>query len=175
MIELKEIFKKFPNKYFVETGTYQGNLIQIILDLGIFEKIFTIEQNSGWYKKATERFQSFPNIKTHLGDSIDILPGVLKKLDEPATIWLDAHECGKGVGYKRKSALLDELDVLKDTDIKNHTIIIDDYTCVKYGYWQSVTEKEVMDKLMLINKKYKITFDTYRKDRPDDILIAEII
>ncbi len=175
MIELKEIFKKYPNRYFVETGTYQGSLIQIISDLGLYEKIFTIEQNTAWYEKATEKFKDFPNIKTYFGDSVIVLPEVLKELDGKATFWLDAHECGKSPTHKRKSALLGELDAFKEHDIKNHTIIIDDFTCVRYGYWKDVSEEEVIDKLMLINPKYKLTYDTYRKDRPDDILVAEII
>ena len=38
----KEILEKYPNKYFVETGTHIGNSVQLALDCG-FEKIITME------------------------------------------------------------------------------------------------------------------------------------
>ena len=40
----KEVLEKYPNKYFIETGTHIGNSVRLALDSGI-EKIITMEIN----------------------------------------------------------------------------------------------------------------------------------
>ena len=52
--------EKYPNKYFVETGTHVGNSVQLALDCG-FEKIITMEINPE--KLNTQRKDSPKKLK----------------------------------------------------------------------------------------------------------------
>lgn len=47
----KDLFSKFPNRYFVETGTYHGNGVRLALNAN-FHEIRTIEIDRDLFNKA---------------------------------------------------------------------------------------------------------------------------
>jgi hypothetical protein len=164
MSATKELFKKFINPVFIETGSNWGVGIQQALDEG-FPVVHSIEILPEFYNYCADKFKENKNVHLYLGDCVKVLPKILENLHEPATFWLDAHEGDS------KSFLLDELNLIKGHKIKTHTILIDDLRCwnMRKHKFNTIILKR---KLLAINPKYKITLEDGHV--PDDILAARI-
>ena len=148
----KEILEKYPNKYFVETGTHVGNSVQLALDCG-FEKIITMEINPEKVEHAK----------------------ALKLLDDRATFWLDAH-WDDGPQGEYLCPLPIELEEIQKTSIKNHTLLIDDRRLfgvdnTTWGY--TIDEDGILESISDINLDYKISYEDGCV--PDDIIVAEVL
>ena len=149
-------------KYFVETGTHLGGSVQFALDLG-YEEIFSCEMMEDRYNHCMEKFQSNDNVSLWLGDSNSCFADIMKNIDKKTCFWLDAHSEGGGV------PTFEELDLIKENKIKNHTIVIDDIPVYFSG-----KEKKLEEKIVSINPDYKI--DYYKSINPIDdyVLVAYI-
>lgn len=174
------------NKIFIETGTFMGGGVYRALDAG-FEKIHSIEISYNFFKHCYDIFSGYENVTIHLGDSVEILPQILEKINEPVTFFLDGHFFSaspsvvdnKKLGIKDVPLLL-ELDVISKHHIKNHTILIDDRRAFGYAKifgdivdWSEIVESEVEKKLLEINPDYKFHYlDTSNAE--NDILVAEV-
>lgn len=150
------IFKLYPNKVFVETGSYLGNGIQNAIDAK-FEKIYSIELSDKYYNYCKDKFKFISHVNIIQGDSYDKLAEVIKDIDEPITFWLDGHHsCGDTALGKYWTPLMYELEQIKNHHIKNHTIIIDDMSC-----WQEPNPvhgfyvKDIFEKLDTFSTKYE--------------------
>ena len=149
-------------KYFIETGTHIGNGVQYALDAG-FEQVFSCEFMQDRYKECMDRFVDNDNVSLWLGTSVDCIPEMLKQVDEKACFWLDAHAEGGGV------PTFEELDIIKGSGIKNHTILIDDIPVYFAG-----KEKKLEEKIRSINEDYVIEYHKSINDVQDYILAAYI-
>lgn len=130
-------------KYLLETGSHMGNTINTALELG-FEKIISCEFNRSRYNHCTVRFYDKP-VHLFCGYSTKCMPKMIKLLDKKALIWLDAHSEGGGV------PTVEELQILKNCPIKNHTILIDDIP----EYFNTKESLEELKQAILdINKDY---------------------
>lgn len=111
---------------FIETGTLMGNTSgPISLLPGI--KVDTIELSPDYFARSRERLKHRPNITQHFGDSTDVLPQILRDLNEPAIFWLDAHHSGGATARGNKSTpISDELEQILAHPIHDHIIAIDD-------------------------------------------------
>ncbi len=130
--------------HFIETGTYQGKMLDLVRYR--FEKLYSIEIGKSFFLEAHKRFQS-SNVSIFLGDSVEILPMLLKRIMVPAVFWLDAHYWPSSPFAKGKEncPIKTELQFLaKHSFSHKHVILIDDYRCFigKYGY---PTERELFD------------------------------
>jgi hypothetical protein len=97
---------------------------------------------------------------------------IVKKLDKRTTFWLDAH-VDLGVMGVKKCPIYDELDMISNSDIKNHTILIDDLRCFGSGLWGEGIELEKIKKMILkINENYN--FSCEDGHIPNDVLVAYI-
>ena len=181
VVTLKQnIFKDYPNRYWVETGTYEGDAVQKALDAG-FEHCYSIELSDKYYQHAKDRFKDNPRVTIIHGDSALILYDVIKDLKGGITFWLDGHYSkGDTAIGEYCSPIIPELFQIKEHGSKN-TIIIDDmrnwrksgrcncslYPCGKiYGF----NEYDIIAELFRININYNIEFiDGYTEN---DILIA---
>jgi len=84
-------------------------------------------------------------------------------VDKKSCFWLDAHGEGGGV------PTFDELDLIAENEIKDHTIIIDDIPVYFRG---RVAQLEA--KLKSINPDYTLTY--YKSiDREQDYVLAAYI
>lgn len=175
----KNIFKDSPNRFWVETGTYEGDAVQKALDAG-FGHCYSIELSDKYYNLAKDRFKDNPKVTIIQGDSALILYDVIKDLDG-ITFWLDGHfskgDTALGLWC---SPLMVELQQIEKQG-KNNTIIIDDmriwrkpaickcleYPCNKiYGF----SELDIIDQVLRINPNYGIYYiDGFVEN---DILIA---
>lgn len=158
-----KMLKKYPAKYFIETGSYTGGGIHIALLSG-YKKIISIENNPMFYNACVRTYKNNPSVELFLGDSKDILKGILNEIDEQAVIFLDAHSPGN-------QPILDELDSIKNCHIKNHIIMIDDKREFKRGVWEpSITLEILLEKLLEINPEYKITYEDSINAKKDIIV-----
>ncbi|MEI8390340.1 MAG: hypothetical protein WCG23_10710 [bacterium] len=113
----------------VETGTYLGDTTWGVKDS--IQNIYSIELSEELYNTAKKRFMDYPNIHLLQGDSSDILPQLLDSINKQNIIfWLDGHYSGditaKG---KKETPILEELCAIRDYQIKNSLILIDDSRC----------------------------------------------
>jgi len=168
----KEVFEKYPNDFFVETGTHNGGGVQNALDAG-FQYVRNIELAPHHCSNSKKRFKKNKNVQIHLGDSSCMLGEIIKDIDRPITFWLDGHySAGDTAQGLTNSPILLELDQIATHPIKTHTILIDDVRC--FGTWDFdyVTLDEVVAKILEINPNYCIHFeDGYQEN---DILVAFI-
>jgi len=164
------IFAKYPNKYFVESGSYRGDGIQMALDAG-FKNIYSIELGLNFYKNCCVRFASRPKVKLFLGSSAEMMPVVLKNIDAPATFWLDGHYSGANTAKAdTNTPILAELEAIRKHPIKTHTILIDDVRLFGTIEFDFIELQEIIQKILEINPKYQITYeDGYISN---DVLVA---
>lgn len=123
------LIKSLANKYsittFIETGTYLGTTTQAVKEN--FSKIFTVEIDPKLYQRAKKKFKHDSKVIVKMGDSVKILPQILKDINAPCLFWLDAHYSG-GITSKGEfeTPIISELRNIFKHKIKNHIILIDD-------------------------------------------------
>jgi hypothetical protein len=171
-VTTKDVFYKYPNKYFVETGTLIGGGVQMALDSG-YKQVYSIELSPHYYQLAKERFKDQKNVHIIQGDSAKILGSIISKIKKPITFWLDGHcsmdDTAKG---ETMTPLMLELEAIRQHPIKTHTIMIDDVRQFGTFDFDFLTLEQAINKIMSINPNYKIVFeDGYVKN---DVLVAYI-
>lgn len=158
---LQKHFTRFQNNIFVESGTFLGNGLKCALDTG-FKVCYSVEIHYHLYEKATQRFAKEikrGRVNLYHGDSGKILKPIIASLNEPATFWLDAH-ISKNYGEKlaKNCPVIEELDFIKNSQIKNHTILIDDLNCFGKEAHDYITIDQVKDFIKTINQEYKFEY-----------------
>jgi hypothetical protein len=148
-------FALYPNRVFVETGSFEGDGIQSALDAG-FSVVHSIELSEHYYSKCVERFKDDARVHLYFGDSAILLEEVIKTIDVPITFWLDGHfSSGDTAWGGKRSPLIEELDAIAGHSIKTHTILIDDMRCWKPADCGFGVDK-IKEKLSIINPSYFI-------------------
>ena len=126
--EKRERLGAFASRYdnFVETGTYLGETAAAMAKL--YRKVFTVEIHEELYQKAAARLRDSGNVTAYHGNSSDLLPAILDRLDGPAVFWLDAHYSGPKTGRigKAETPIEEELSQIFATGSSEHLIFIDD-------------------------------------------------
>jgi hypothetical protein len=158
--------KNNKTKHYIETGTYLGDGIKCVLNN--YEAIHSIELSEKWYNYNVEQFKNNNNVKMYLGDSKKMLPDILNTINEPITIYLDAHYSGGTTAFGEEEVpLLFELEILKNRKYDD-IIIIDDCRllgktglCGSGDYdpiyptmtfdWTNITERKIIN---LIKEDY---------------------
>lgn len=165
---------RFPNRIFVESGTYLGEGVEDALSSG-FQKVLSFEVVESLVERARTKFADRGN------DVVDIIQDTsanmfpyIESIHEPITFWLDGHwSNNEETGFKDVYCpILLELDAIAKHSIKTHSILIDDVRL--FGTWEfdHISVETVIKKLLEINPAYKIEFlDGYC---PKDILCASI-
>jgi len=168
----KEVFSHYPNKYFVETGTYRGEGVRKALSAG-FKDVYSIELSPYYYKLCVGMFAKQKNVHLYFGDSAKELVTIIQQLNAPITFWLDGHcSMGNTARGDTMTPLMKELEAIKRHPIKTHTILIDDVRQFGTADFDWLSKDEVIKKIMEINPSYTIKYeDGYR---PKDVLVAYI-
>jgi len=165
------VFRKYPNHYFIETGSYYGEGIQNALAAG-FPEIYSIELSPFYHEHCRTSFSSFMNIHLFLGNSTSTLQQVLCEIDAPSTFWLDAHySSGATARGETNTPLLEELEAIKNHPIKTHTILIDDIRHCETVWFDFITLDDIVKKLQEINKDYCISYENGHIE--NDVLVAK--
>ncbi len=147
-------FQHFPNYYFVETGTLNGNGVRNAMIGNAFGEYHTLEVSPYLYQEAKKSLRQFPNVLCHIGNSAHVLQTVIKRMNKPITFWLDAHVFPPVEG-KQNCFLLEELEAIKSHPIKEHTILIDDIHCCGHDSFDYITLDQLKEKLLEINPNYQ--------------------
>lgn len=169
----------FLNDTFVETGTFQGETINIIANTNV-SKIISLELSDVFFNSCRKRFENNPNIFIYKGNSKYDLYNKIKDIDSKITFWLDSHWSGTpdvGCDLVTICPVLEELEQIKQHSLKTHTIMIDDIRLMnnsdnKYDGFP-VKIDQILTKLYEINPNYQIKyFDDYCAK--NDVLVAYI-
>lgn len=173
--------EKYPNKYFIETGTYLGDGVKKALTSNAFQYIYSVEIDTLRHITAREAFSIYENVTIIKGDSGELLKLILKHIDFPCTFWLDAHYNGDEAEYGPKwCPLVEELEAIKNHPVKTHTIIVDDYRCMDNTHFDHERKipvgfpgkKNLLKILLSINPDYSIKF--LDGVEPNDIVVARV-
>ena len=164
---------RFRNPIFVETGTYMGNGLKTALRAG-FVKCYSIEIHEYLYLQAYRRFAgevAAGVVNLHWGDSQTVLPGIVQQLNAPATFWLDAHLSQVyGEQLSKNCPILEELAAIGHSEIRNHTILIDDVMAFGQQDHDWITLDQVKHQIRSINPAYE--FELLHAEAPNNILAA---
>jgi hypothetical protein len=169
----RDVFAKYLNPCFIETGSYYGDGIQMALDAG-FEMVYSIELSPEFYEHCKNRFASQSSVLILQGDSTTVLPELLKQINDPATFWLDGHySWGNTARGNTNSPILAELEAIKQHQVKTHTILVDDIRQCGTIEFDYVELEDIIDKILEINPDYVISFEDGVV--PNDVLIAKVL
>jgi len=166
---------RYKNDYFVETGSFKGDTIDIVNKSGLFKNIYSIEYSKEYYDAVCNRFKDSKNIMIFNGTSKTDLWEIIRNIHTPITFWLDAHWTGSQVANEDPvliCPILDELEQIKKHPIKTHTIMVDDMRLMN-GRDFPVNIANILNKILEINPNYK--FLGYNDSECEgDILVAFI-
>lgn len=176
----KETLEKYINRSLIETGTYLGLTTKLCSNIG-FDKVYSIELQERLYEKSKKNLKDCIDnnkIELYKGDSGILLGEILNKIDHKTTILLDAHIDGgnfiPGVTPNiHKCPLYKELQSIKNHQIKDHTIIIDDVRILgTVGWGLEVVLDKIIELLKDINPNYNISYED--GETKNDVLIAKL-
>lgn len=158
-----EVFKKYLNPVFIETGTQTGEGIEMALLAG-FKLAYSLEANLELVRFCWDKFNQSGIVIIVHGDTRTDLLRLIQPIKETCTFWLDAHN-------ENDYPVIEELDQIDQHPIKTHTILIDDLRMFHTDK-NGLTEQKVKDRILQINPEYKFSYeDGYIKN---DILVAKI-
>lgn len=171
------LFKKYPNKWFVETGSYKGDGIQHAIDAG-FQSIASVELSFNLHKMCVKRFTGLHimgQLLLFCGESERLLKSMIPCFQAPITFWLDAHY-SEGCTTKgdEMTPILKELAIIAEHPVKTHTILIDDVRQFGTKHFGFVRDNQIVEAIRLINPDYKFTYDTGDRKFPHDVLVARV-
>lgn len=157
-----DLFRKYLNPVFIESGSLLGGGIEQALEAG-YLTVFSMERDNKFFIHCKERFQDDVRVNVIEGDSRYILRFVLDIVKERATFWLDGHD-------DDDYPIMEELEAISKHHIKNHTIIIDDLRMLsmsKYGF----DLETIKEKISSIND---YTYELVEGWVENDILVAYV-
>ena len=163
---------KYLKLNFVETGTYQGETIDIVNNYNKDIKIRSLELSKVFYERCVEKYKNNFNIKILNLNSKYNLYDSIQDINEEITFWLDGHWSGVpdvGCDIDTICPILFELEQIKQHNIKNHTIIIDDMRLKDNNHFP-INKHDILKKIYEINSNYKIKY--YNGCTEDDVLVA---
>jgi predicted O-methyltransferase YrrM len=117
--------RRFGARTLVETGTYLGDMVEAMKDE--FDRIYSIELGEELYRKACQRFRDYPEIVLLRGDSADVLPKLVPKLDGAILFWLDGHWSeGITARGRKETPIVEEVECILRARNPGHVILVDD-------------------------------------------------
>ncbi len=121
--------KRFAPAVFVETGTYRGKMVYALMPY--VAEIYSIELDPTHYENARKRFAGYANIHIFQGQSGEILPEILKGVQQPCLFWLDAHWSGGSTAKgELETPVVQEMHcILAHPLAAKHVVLIDDARC----------------------------------------------
>lgn len=128
--EINKILLDYPEyakiNIFVESGTNVGRTIFHLAP--IFKELHTIEIAKPLYDLCLNRAQkeNINNIHFYFGDTLDVLPRIIEKINAPTLFWLDGHYCKGNTGRgKIDPPMREELNLIFQEHNQNSIIMID--------------------------------------------------
>jgi hypothetical protein len=133
--------RRFGTRVLIETGTFEGETPRKCR--AAFDRIFTLELDPGYARRAAHRLRHHRNIEVLEGDSVTRLPELLARVREPALFWLDGHYSGGLTARGAKDTpLLEELETITRHGVAGHVVLIDDARCLGAGDYPTLDALE---------------------------------
>ena len=170
----RSVLLKYMNPYFLETGTADADCTRLAIDVG-FEKVYSIDVNQisqDRNRLDLKEIINSGNVTLITGDSLHELSKLIPSLDKPTTFWLDAHGSYDGFTGAKSCPLYEELQAIKSSEIKTHTIMMDDMRILGGNWGRGIDQGTLKQKCLEINSEYKFTLENGHV--PNDILVAYI-
>lgn len=147
-LTIKKYSRLINANIFFETGSYLGDTLG--KNSNSFKKLYSIEIFKDNYLFCKNRFKNDKKINLFLGNSVDVMPKILREIErnESITFWLDSHYDG-GLTGGSNNPILDELKIIHKFGFSKSAILIDDYD--DFGIKESYPSK---DELMSVFKEY---------------------
>lgn len=162
----KSVVAEYATKYhlwtLIETGTYLGEMVEWASSTGNFDKVISIELSQHYYERAVNYLGERFNVELIYGNSADVLPDVLRKLDKKALFWLDAHysEGKTEKGNEPNPVLWELFYVLKDKF--RHVVLIDDARLFGHDGWPTLENVKIHIKDLRPDAVIEVTNDIIR-------------
>lgn len=135
-LQINAVRKQTESLIFIEAGTFNG--VTAARCSFVFEKVFTIELDTGLFENASQALLNRKNVTPIHGDAIEELPKLMGRDDmHHLLVYLDGHYSG---GITACGAIPEparhELEILSDYRNKIEAIIIDDFRAfgIDHGY-----------------------------------------
>ena len=124
-----EYVRRFALALFVETGTYKGKMVYAVMPY--VREIYSIELDQTHYHNAHKRFAGYANIHLRQGQSGEVLPEIMKEIQQPCLFWLDAHWSGGSTAKaEQETPIMEEMECILNHPLADrHVILIDDARC----------------------------------------------
>jgi hypothetical protein len=161
---------KGNHNIFVETGSCKGDGIDLAMQAD-YRRIFSMDIDGANVAHCQERFGLIPDdenkqparnghISVTCADSAIGLLKMMKYVNEPALIWLDAHSqlFDDEPVTENPFPLLKELEQLRKHPIRSHTILIDDILILTHPDVTGWNKETIENALLMINPAYKLTY-----------------
>lgn len=136
---VKSLSEKYNLKVLVETGTFAGESALWAANEGLV--VHTIEADNDKRTSLIDLFSDKPNIHFYCADSAIYLGKILKGLEKPALIFLDAHD---SPDIDSNQTVLKEIEAIRKCKTK-HIVMIDDARLFGTGDWPTI--QTVLDAL----------------------------
>lgn len=143
---LQDYINKYNLKYYVETGTGEGTCLMHCLKFN-FKEYYSIEIYKQIFDEAIKKFNFNKNCNIILGNSYEVLPSILNKIDDNVLFFLDAHFPGADFHFETYTSTKDydtrlplkkEIEtIVNNRDIKNDVFIIDDLRIYEDGPFEN--------------------------------------
>ena len=129
---IKELCDTFHPDVFFETGTFNGKNARLVASY--IDHVHTVELSDVMYRQARSSLAHVKNVSLYRGSSPEIITQVATQLEGHVMFWLDAHYSGGDTALNSDdisdpdgvTAIRNELRAIKDADITDCTILIDD-------------------------------------------------
>jgi len=156
-----DLFMKYRNPVFIETGTWVGDGVLRALGAG-FEEVHSVELNEPQATQAMTRWKGNPRVHIVKGDSPAFLSTVLRQINRPATLWLDAHmdTCDD------PCPIMKELNEINNFFQCVETVLIDDMRLMR------PRQSKIIEMLQAVQAKFWIGFEEDDSGVQKDILVA---
>jgi hypothetical protein len=127
---LNELAMMFHHDVFIESGTSYGNTVKNAKN--IFNEVYSIECDENLYQRAQQQFSNDSNVHLYHGDSGKKIGEILSSVQgKKLMFWLDGHYSGFGQKPESNTPIIQELIAIKNSDINDAVILIDDICCYK--------------------------------------------
>lgn len=128
VLTVLEHARRFGPRTFVETGTFQGVMIEEVQ--ARFPQVFSVELAPAIYEAARQKFADRPHVTILQGDSATVLPELLTEISEPCLFWLDGHySAGPTARGSKETPVVEELAAIHRHPVRGHVVLIDDARC----------------------------------------------
>ncbi len=127
--QIRALARRTQSRVFIEAGTFLGNTAKRCSRN--FAQVITMELDAELFSRASRYLERMTNVSCLQGDALQLLPGVLDRVDvRDALVYLDGHFSGGVTAHgELAEPACEEIAVLARHRAKINAVIVDDFRC----------------------------------------------